>query len=76
MIKTLSMGRMDNFKTFFKNGNSCANALFSRWNAKTESNYILNTSTNFVDTDIECPVLNIDFVLGGFINWYFINRLA
>ena len=28
MIKTLSIGRMDNFKTFFKNGNSCANASF------------------------------------------------
>ena len=30
MMKTLSIGRMDNFKTFFKNGNSCANASFSR----------------------------------------------
>ena len=30
MIKTLSIGRMDNFKTFFKNGNSCENASFSR----------------------------------------------
>ena len=30
MIKTLSIGRMDNFKTFFMNGNSCENALFSR----------------------------------------------
>ena len=30
MIKTLSIGRMDNFKKFFRNGNSCANAYFSR----------------------------------------------
>ena len=30
MIKTLLIGRMDNFKTFFKNGNSCANAYFLR----------------------------------------------
>ena len=30
MIKRLSIGRMDNFKTFFMNGNSCANAYFSR----------------------------------------------
>ena len=28
MIKILSIGRMDNFKTFFKNGNFCANASF------------------------------------------------
>ena len=40
MIKTFSIGRMDNFKTFFRNDNSCANASFSRQNAKTESNYI------------------------------------
>ena len=26
MIKTLSIGRTDNFKKFFRNGNSCANA--------------------------------------------------
>ena len=31
---------MDNLKTFFKNGNSCANAYFLRLNAKTEVNYI------------------------------------
>ena len=30
MIKTLSIGKMDNFKTFFTNSNSCANAYFSR----------------------------------------------
>ena len=30
MIKTLSIGRIDNLETFFKNGNSCANASFLR----------------------------------------------
>ena len=49
-IKTLSIGRMDNFKTYFGNGNSCANAYFLRYNAKTESNYILNSSPNVIET--------------------------
>ena len=64
MMKTLLIGRMDNFKTFFKNGNSCANAYFSRKNAKTESNYILNSPPNVIELHQKTKVQDIDFVLG------------
>ena len=60
MIKTLSIGRMDNFKTFFKNGKFLFKCFVFEIKRKNREQLHTEHITKFCWLcDIECPILNI-----------------
>ena len=77
-IATLSISRIDNFKTFFHKWQFLCKCLFFEIKRKNRERLHTEHITEFCWLWNRMPRTKhtyLDFVLGGFINWYFINRL-